>query len=136
MRLTPAWRGALALAIPWALAVAWAISRGNEHGHVPEYLSETLPYETDVVIEVSALMAAESLLLFWILFRGRMRVGPIRTLAALGTCLAMLMVSAALITDRPAAWYADTLWGMVMTFAMFVLLVEQGLVAFVRGFRR
>ena len=88
------------------------------------------------MVEVSILMAIESILLFWILFRTTMRLAPVRTLAALGACLAMLMVSATLTTDRPASWYADTLWSMAMTLAMLALLVEQGVVAFVRTFRR
>ena len=65
-----------------------------------------------------------------------MRFGPVRTLAALGACLAMMMASATLITDRPGSWYADTLWAMTMAMAMLALLVEQGVVAFVRELRK
>ena len=120
-------RGGVAVTVLWLLGVGLVAASGNSHGLVDSGVDRvSLPYEWRGVVFESAVIGAEALALFWLLFK-------IRRLTALSRTLAAFVLFAALVTfcilttvtDMPGWYYINTAWTMLVLLMLAVRLAVQ-----------
>ena len=119
-------RGAIAVAVLWAIGIVLAACSGTSHGYVPRELRDTLPYEWRGVLFIATAISLESLALYWLLFR----LGALRALARTAAALALFGALFALgivtmVTDMPGWYYVNTFWTMLVLLVLAARLLVQ-----------
>lgn len=120
-------RGGVAVTVLWLLGVGLVAASGNSHGLVDSGVDRaSLPYEWHGVVFESAVLGAEALALFWLLFKTRRLTALSRTLAAF-VLFAALVTFCILttITDMPGWYYINTAWTMLVLLMLAARLAVQ-----------
>jgi peptidoglycan/LPS O-acetylase OafA/YrhL len=125
----PSRRGAFAITLLWLLGVALAARGGSSHGLVPSNVDRAAPaYEWRGVLVESAVIGAEALALYWLLFKMKRWSALARTLAAcalFGALVAFCILTT--VTDMPGWYYVNTLWTMLVLLILAVRLVLESI---------
>ncbi len=127
MAWSPARRRAATIAVLWAVGVGFAMWSGNSHGLIDRRIDRaSVPYEWRGVLFVSVLITIESMALYWMSCRMRVRSDLIRTLGALALFLALATCSVlTTVTDMPGWCYVNGPWTLIVSLMLFVRLMAQ-----------
>ena len=120
-------RGAVAVTALWLLGVGLVATSGNSHGLVEPRLDRaSLPYEWRGVVFESAVIGAEALALFWLLFKATRLTALSRTLAAFALFAALVTFCIlTTVTDMPGWYYINTAWTMLVLLMLATRLALQ-----------
>ena len=127
MRMNASRRGASGVTLLWLLGIVLAARGGSSHGLVAANVDRaTLPYEWRGVLFESAVIGAEALALFWLLFKLTRWSALVRTLAAFALFAALVAYCVATtFTDMPGWYYVNTFWTMLVLLVLAVRLVLE-----------